>query len=136
MKQLILSLIFVLGLSSCTTTTQFNPSQAVAVVNAVLPSAVGLAITKKPETKKYFIVLADTISVFALNENLTPDALQNIIDATKIKELETPEAKAALTSLVNLYKTFYGEVISQKLDQKNLKVLLQAIANDINQVIK
>lgn len=133
MKNLFLSLLVIFVISSCSTTsnTQFNPSQAISVVDAVLPPAITLAITKKPETQKYFVMIADAISIFALNENLTPEALQNIIDTAKIKELETPEARAALTSMVNLYKTFYGDIVSQKLDQKNLKVLLQVIANDI-----
>jgi hypothetical protein len=132
MKTIFLSIVSIFLFSSCQS-TDFNPRQASAIVISVVPPATKLAVTKKPDTKKYFLAVADAIDIFALNQDLTPTALQNIINTSKIKELETPESLAVITTLVNLYKGFYSDIVSQKLDEKNLKDLLNAISTSIRE---
>lgn len=128
----------VLGLcliTQCTTSkegvNQLDPVKATAVVKATVPSAVRIGISKEPKSERYFLLAATTIDLFAFGNDLAPDALTKALDSIGNEILKTVEARAVVDSVQALYVAFYADIVKQKLDERNLIPVLQAMADAI-----
>lgn len=135
MKNLLLALCIVLGLglSSCATIEQnLKVENAPKLINSVIPSVVKIGVKKQPKTEQYLVALVTIIDGFALGEDLTPEQLETLIKTAKIKELETPEAVAVVTSVNALYKAYYDAALVDKVNGvEHLKPILKAISDSI-----
>jgi hypothetical protein len=127
---LAVSLIF----SSC---SFFKNPSTPDVISVVVTPVVTLGVQKDPGIKPYLAAVASAINTFALGQDLSPAALSQAIETAKIKELETPEALAVATSVINLYKTYYNTAVANKLNSvPNLVPVLTAFSNAITSGLK
>lgn len=126
--------ITILFLPACATIQeQLTLAKAPQLINSIVPSAVKIGIAKEPRAIPYLRALSTVIKGFALGQDLTPEALEQAIKSAKVDELQTPEAIAVVTSVVGLYKAYYGSYVEQKIaDKQELVAVLNALVKAID----
>lgn len=118
-----------------TTSTQLDPVRTSAAIHAILEPGVALAIEKEPKTVTYFSV-ASIVLHTALNDGtFDPDKLQAELAKSlpNVSELQTPEVKAAIQATMGLYRAYFADVVTAKVDQVTwLKPVLTAVVDSID----
>lgn len=133
MKRILIALISLYMVTSCTTVKNIDLSKAPQAISSVVPFSVKFGVKEAPKAAPYLAALATVINTFALGEDLSPEALQTAIATAKIKELQTPIAKDIQIMALSLYKTYYSDAVVQKVATvENLAPILKALADAIN----
>jgi len=134
MKKIILIIMAMLTMTSCETFQEnFKIEKAPKLINAVVPSAVKIGVKKQPKSAKYLQALVVMLDSFALGEDLSPENLEKVIKTADVKELETPEALSVVSSVVALYKAYYEDAITDKINSiDNLRDILEALSKSIS----
>lgn len=103
-------------------------------INLIAPLAVSQAVTLAPQSRQYIADAATAINTFIGGSDYTPAALDVALSQIPSKELQNPQAIAAINSVVGLYESAYAQVVEQKLNQVNYLVpILRAISAGITQ---
>jgi hypothetical protein len=106
----------------------FDPNKAVTVIQLTIPSATRIGVSKEPKAEKYLLAVAGAIDTFSQGSTFDPASLQLVIEAAGMKELKTVQAQGVIDSVMALYKSFYAEAVTAKLDEKKLLPVLQALS--------
>lgn len=124
------------GSTVTNSTSAFDVTKAVNAINIGVPASVRLAVAKYPQAAPYLRDTVTAIRLFTSGSTYDPAALHAAIATTGIRELKDPDLQAAIDVFAGLYKGFYGDVVTQKLDQvKSLLPILNAIADSIEQAL-
>lgn len=121
------------GVSQTNTVTHLDPQRTANAIQAIIPPAVQLAVAEQPAAREYIVKAQIAVCTAAAAGNLTPDQLKAAVDATGVKELQTPEAQAAISAVFGIYQAYYGDVVAQKLNQNQwLQPVLSAICKGLS----
>jgi len=135
MKSIFTSLVVAVTLVQCTTTPEgkkaFDPVRAVTVVNATVPSAVRIGVSKQPAATKYLRDIALTIDTFADGKDFDPKAFTEALSSVKLDLPSSAEALAVIDIVTALYNASYANVVKDNLDKHELVPLLKAISASI-----
>jgi uncharacterized membrane protein YwzB len=125
-NHIIFILITLLCLSSCAVIKN-NKTTEIALIEATLPTAVGLTVASYPSTKIYFNAVSTVIDELILNGTLDYPSVAAALKTTKINELQTPIGLAVTNSMLGLYKTFYAQSVANEIPV-DLKTVLTSIS--------
>jgi hypothetical protein len=104
------------GTSVTNTVTHLDPQRTSTVIKAIIPPAVVLAVNQEPATRQYLEKAQIAVCAAASAGKFSPDELRAAIDATGVKEIQTPEVQAAIQSIYGIYEAYYGDVVAAKLN--------------------
>lgn len=122
------------GTSTTNAVKQLDPQKTASAIRFIIPSAVTIAVAHEPSAREY-IAKAQVAICFAASAGQTsPDQLKAAVNATGVREIQTPEAQTAITAVYGIYEAYYGDVIAQKLDQNQWLIpVLRAICDGLTE---
>lgn len=125
-------------LTGCATTqngaapSQTQVQATAAAVEAASQIGVFFAVRSEPDSKGYFEVAATIIGIAIADGAYDPAALKKSLEDMTVNELKEPEALLAITTALNVYEAYFGQAVSQKLDQNvYVKPVLNALKRGI-----
>jgi len=120
------------GVTNTVQVTQLDAQKTADAIAVVLPAGVAFAVARDANTAAYFHAAAIVFAAAVENGQYDPKAIETTLSTISIKELRTPEAKAAIEAGLAIYRSYFGEIISQKLEQATwVKPVLLALAEGI-----
>jgi hypothetical protein len=105
------------GTSVTNVVKKLDPQRTAKAIKAIIPPAVTFAVKQEPSSRVYIAKAQAAICFSAAAGKFSPEELKAAIEATGIKEIQTPEVEAALQAVYGIYDAYYGDVIAQKLNQ-------------------
>lgn len=135
-------LLFAIPLTNtgCTTTTQadgtvvtkLDPTRTSDAIRAILPAGVVAAVNADHNSAAYLQASALAINAAVENGAYDPDKLKATLDTISVKELRTPEARVCIEAALGIYRAYWADSVSAKLDQTVwVKPVMKAIADGI-----
>lgn len=135
------TLLFLLGLAAamlvllpgCKTTPDskpipLDPQRTSQAIRVIITAAVPFAVQKDSNCVPYLRMVQQTLTLACDNNVYDPDLLAEQLKLSSAKELKTPEAQAATQAIVAIYRIYYGDVVSAKLNQTDwMKPVLKGI---------
>lgn len=121
------------GTSVTNVVTKLDPARTAAALRVIVVTGTRIAVTQDPESREYLSKAQLAICTAAAAGQVSPEQLKSAVDATGIKELKTPEAQVAISSVYGIYQAYYGDVVAQKLNQNEWLVpVLAAICEGLS----
>ncbi len=120
------------GSTATNTTTRLDPVRTSNAIKAILPTAVTFAISQEPSSRVYIEKAQLAVCATASAGKFSPDELKAAIEATGVKEIQTPEVQTAIQAIYGIYQAYYGDVVAAKLNQNEWLVpVLSAICDGL-----
>ena len=120
------------GATNIVTRTELDPQKTASAIRAGIPAGVILALQKDPESEVYLRAAAIVLRAAAARGEYDPDQVQQTLQAMPVSELRTPEATAAISAAMGLYRAYLGDVVGAKLEAEEWAVpILKAIADGL-----
>lgn len=122
------------GVTTTNITTTLDTNKVINALNAAVPPAVRLIVANKPQTRQYFQDVAAGINLFtSTSSTFDPSGLNAAIKSAVGSDAVDPDAFAAIDAGVAIFKAFYGDALTAKLNTPSwLLPVLRAFADDIN----
>ncbi len=147
MKKLILSLslltALILSITGCKTVIT-NNTDGTSITNKVVdiktitntldivvPLGIQVAVGQDVNAIPYFQAATVVIDTLVNNGNYNPEILEQLLNNISVKELRTPEAKAAIQAGLSIYKSFAADAVTANLDKGQYGKVLVAFSNSI-----
>lgn len=130
-----------LGMTGCKTVTDstgaskkvLDVTTTKAVIAAVVPTVVSLAVVHDENCKPYLAIASATIRAAVATNSIDPATITSQFEVCSAKELRTDEAKVAVTAAIGIYRAAFTSVLEAKLSQDEYCVpILIAIADAID----
>ena len=122
------------GSSVTNSVTTIDPARTSAVIKAIIPPAVRLAVTKEPKSYKWITDAQIAICALSASTNVTPALLKAVVTQAT-GQAPTPEVQATAESIYGIYAAYWQDVVLAKTDQNAqlaaLRPVLEALCESL-----
>jgi len=128
--------------SGCATTGGSTPGtvdtnklyKGAVLLKTTVSSSVIVAIEKDTNAVRYIQIVGGALDAIIGGSDYTPQKLEKVLADLKIKELQKPEARIAINTVLGLYEVYYADYVRGRIEgNQTAMVLLTALRDGIRQ---